>query len=140
MDEKKEIVSSETPAGNTVHPFSEANPPVERPEDQHDRDVKLEVTSGEEELEEEDLYKPLKMDESIAHESNPLTVRAVVVGIILGCLVNASNLYLGKCLLFARRVSSIPAHRPSHHRSQDWFQLQRQHVRCHLRLRYPQVL
>lgn len=95
MEEKKEVVSSETPAGNTVRPFSESNPPIERPEDQHDRDVKLEVTSGEEELEEEDLYLPLKMDDSIPHEPNPLTIRAVVVGIMLGCLVNASNLYLG---------------------------------------------
>ncbi|KAM7215417.1 OPT oligopeptide transporter domain containing protein [Rhypophila decipiens] len=95
MDEKKEIVSKETPAGNTVHPFSESNPPIERPEDQPDHDVKLEMHSDEEEVVEEDLYKPLVMDESIAHEANPLTVRAVVVGIILGCLVNASNLYLG---------------------------------------------
>ncbi|KAI3320458.1 OPT superfamily oligopeptide transporter [Xylariaceae sp. AK1471] len=47
-------------------------------------------------LEEElDLYVPLKMDPSIPHESNPLTVRAVIVGILLGALVNASNLYLG---------------------------------------------
>ncbi|KAI0127548.1 OPT superfamily oligopeptide transporter [Xylariales sp. AK1849] len=45
--------------------------------------------------EELDLYVPLKMDADIPHEANPLTVRAVIVGIILGCLVNASNLYLG---------------------------------------------
>jgi hypothetical protein len=51
---------------------------------------------AEEEIDEElDLYKPLKMHESVAHEPNPLTIRAVVVGIVLGCLVNASNLYLG---------------------------------------------
>lgn len=35
------------------------------------------------------------MDPSIPHEANPLTFRAVVVGIILGTLVSASNLYLG---------------------------------------------
>jgi hypothetical protein len=46
--------------------------------------------------EELDLYVPLKMDPSIPHEPHPLTVRAVVVGILLGALVNASNLYLGK--------------------------------------------
>ncbi len=29
------------------------------------------------------------------HEKNPLTIRAVIVGVILGSLVNASNVYLG---------------------------------------------
>lgn len=48
-----------------------------------------------EEHKEEDLYRPLKMDENIPHEENILTVRAIVVGCILGSLVNASNLYLG---------------------------------------------
>ncbi|KAH9886166.1 OPT oligopeptide transporter protein-domain-containing protein [Xylariomycetidae sp. FL2044] len=50
---------------------------------------------GEVELEEEDLYAPLKMADEIPYEPNPLTIRAVIVGIALGCLVNASNLYLG---------------------------------------------
>ncbi|TQN67267.1 putative metal-nicotianamine transporter YSL5 [Colletotrichum shisoi] len=44
---------------------------------------------------EEDLYRPLLMDPNIPHEANILTVRAIVVGCILGSLVNASNLYLG---------------------------------------------
>ncbi|GKT85730.1 oligopeptide transporter [Colletotrichum tofieldiae] len=48
-----------------------------------------------EEHKEEDLYRPLLMDPSIPHEENILTVRAVVIGCILGSLVNASNLYLG---------------------------------------------
>ncbi|KAK8096932.1 oligopeptide transporter [Apiospora kogelbergensis] len=42
-----------------------------------------------------DLYKPLPRLEGVPDEENPLTVRAVVVGIILGSLVNASNVYLG---------------------------------------------
>ncbi|KAI2621040.1 OPT oligopeptide transporter protein-domain-containing protein [Xylaria nigripes] len=42
-----------------------------------------------------DLYVPLKLDPNIPYEENPLTIRAVVVGIFLGALVNASNLYLG---------------------------------------------
>lgn len=42
-----------------------------------------------------DLYKPFPIDETTPYEENILTIRAVVVGIILGCLVNASNLYLG---------------------------------------------
>ncbi|KAI1102945.1 oligopeptide transporter [Jackrogersella minutella] len=42
-----------------------------------------------------DLYVPLKMEGRIVDDHNPLTIRAVLVGIILGSLVNASNLYLG---------------------------------------------
>ncbi|KAJ2982152.1 hypothetical protein NUW58_g6502 [Xylaria curta] len=55
-------------------------------------DVKVDEKETNEEL---DLYIPLKMDPNIPHEPNPLTIRAVVVGIVLGALVNASNLYLG---------------------------------------------
>jgi hypothetical protein len=55
-----------------------------------------EVLKVEEIQEDLDLYVPLKLDEAIPYEPNPLTLRAVVVGIILGSLVNASNLYLGK--------------------------------------------
>ncbi|KAI1654607.1 oligopeptide transporter [Daldinia decipiens] len=54
--------------------------------------VDVDVQAIEEDL---DLYVPLKMDGSIADEHDPLTARAVIVGIILGSLVNASNLYLG---------------------------------------------
>ncbi|KAI0392605.1 OPT oligopeptide transporter protein-domain-containing protein [Xylariaceae sp. FL0594] len=54
------------------------------------------VAIDEKEVPEElDLYVPLIMDPKIPYEPNPLTIRAVVVGIILGALVNASNLYLG---------------------------------------------
>ncbi|KAH6655211.1 OPT oligopeptide transporter protein-domain-containing protein [Truncatella angustata] len=42
-----------------------------------------------------DLYQPLPNIEGVAEEENPLTVRAIVVGVILGSLVNASNIYLG---------------------------------------------
>jgi hypothetical protein len=42
-----------------------------------------------------DLYVPLPMDLGLEPETNILTFRAVFVGIILGALVNASNLYLG---------------------------------------------
>ncbi|RYO85675.1 hypothetical protein DL764_009122 [Monosporascus ibericus] len=56
-------------------------------------DAKIDVGSvAEEDI---DLYVPLKLDGSVTHRDNPLTARAVLVGIILGCLVNASNLYLG---------------------------------------------
>lgn len=42
-----------------------------------------------------DLYRPLPVAADAPEEENPLTVRALVVGIILGSLVNASNIYLG---------------------------------------------
>ncbi|RSL51291.1 hypothetical protein CEP54_011503 [Fusarium duplospermum] len=42
-----------------------------------------------------DLFTSFPMPKGIEPEPNPLTVRAVVVGIILGSLVNASNVYLG---------------------------------------------
>ena len=51
-----------------------------------------------EELEEAevlDLYKPFPLDPNIPHEEHILTVRAIVVGLILGSLVNCSNVYLG---------------------------------------------
>ena len=49
-------------------------------------------------LEEEplDLYKPFPITEDIVIEDNILTIRAIFVGVILGSLVNASNLYLGR--------------------------------------------
>lgn len=53
---------------------------------------------------EEDLYRPLVMDPNIPHEESILTVRAVVVGCILGSLVNASNLYLGTLTAVSRRL------------------------------------
>ena len=42
-----------------------------------------------------DLYVPLPMDLGLQEETNILSFRAVLVGTILGALVNASNLYLG---------------------------------------------
>ncbi|KAI0138722.1 oligopeptide transporter [Hypoxylon sp. NC0597] len=54
--------------------------------------VDVDVLSVEADL---DLYVPLKMEGGIVDEHDPLTIRAVIVGIILGSLVNASNLYLG---------------------------------------------
>ncbi|KAK6330475.1 hypothetical protein TWF696_003366 [Orbilia brochopaga] len=42
-----------------------------------------------------DIYAPFPIDEGAREEGNILTVRAVVVGCILGALVNASNVYLG---------------------------------------------
>ncbi|KAI0976478.1 OPT oligopeptide transporter protein-domain-containing protein [Xylaria arbuscula] len=66
--------------------------PTEVQADEKYDDIKVDEKEIEEDL---DLYVPLKMDPNIPHEANPLTIRAVVVGILLGALVNASNLYLG---------------------------------------------
>ncbi|KAI0103793.1 OPT oligopeptide transporter protein-domain-containing protein [Nemania sp. FL0031] len=70
---------------------SAPSPTEEKVDDKYD-DVKVDEKEMEEEL---DLYVPLKMDPNLPYEPNPLTIRAVVVGILLGALVNASNLYLG---------------------------------------------
>ncbi|KAH8814856.1 OPT oligopeptide transporter protein-domain-containing protein [Xylogone sp. PMI_703] len=53
------------------------------------------VNSLKQEPETLDLYKPFPIDPSHPVEEHILTFRAVVTGIVLGCLVNASNLYLG---------------------------------------------
>ncbi|KAL0938504.1 oligopeptide transporter [Colletotrichum truncatum] len=42
-----------------------------------------------------DLFSPFPEVKGIEPEENPLTVRAVLTGVVLGSLVNASNVYLG---------------------------------------------
>lgn len=63
------------------------------PREGHDQNSLKEELVEEVEL---DLYSPLPIDPTIPVEEQILTVRAIVVGCILGGLVNASNLYLGK--------------------------------------------
>lgn len=46
--------------------------------------------------EEVDIFSPLPDLHTHEPEEMPLTFRAIVVGLILGSLVNASNVYLGK--------------------------------------------
>lgn len=48
--------------------------------------------------EEADLFSPLPDVKNAEPEGHPLTVRAVLVGLVLGSLVNASNVYLGTFL------------------------------------------
>jgi hypothetical protein len=43
-----------------------------------------------------DLYMPFPIDPTHEYEPNILTLRSLLTGIVLGSLVNASNLYLGK--------------------------------------------
>lgn len=104
MATEKEVMADTAPHTG-VHPFAESNPPVENTSQLHvnEKNEKNETmvhnddlkSEGSTEVEEEDLYMPLKMDPNVPHEENPLTFRAVAVGCLLGFLVNASNLYLG---------------------------------------------
>ena len=66
-----------------------ANP---APRGDHDQNSLKEELLEEEVL---DLYKPFPINDQIAAEDHILTIRAIVTGVILGSLVNASNLYLG---------------------------------------------
>jgi hypothetical protein len=59
-------------------------------------DVKIDLDS-EGDVDITDIFKPLPPLEGVPAEPNPLTVRAVLVGLVLGSLVNASNVYLGEC-------------------------------------------
>lgn len=58
-----------------------------------DVDLKSETTEGDEPI--TDLFANFPPLKGVPEEPNPLTVRAVIVGILLGSLVNASNVYLG---------------------------------------------
>lgn len=73
----------------------EKTPVVGKEGDEKVNIIDVDVQAIEEDL---DLYVPLKMEGSIVDEHDPLTARAVIVGILLGSLVNASNLYLGELL------------------------------------------
>ncbi|KAI1503296.1 OPT oligopeptide transporter protein-domain-containing protein [Biscogniauxia marginata] len=80
-----------------VRTANSADHAVESPVNEKEFDEKTEGIKDDDGESEEvlDLYVPLKMDPNLPFEANPLTIRAVFVGICLGCLVNASNLYLG---------------------------------------------
>ena len=43
-----------------------------------------------------DLFSPLPPLKGVQEEQAPLTIRSVTVGVVLGTLVNASNVYLGE--------------------------------------------
>ncbi|SPO05120.1 related to permeases - unknown function [Cephalotrichum gorgonifer] len=81
----------------------EVTPPAVSPEYQQEKEKEAGLYENDadlkpEEVEDEavaDLYAPLPELKGIRKEENPLTIRAVVVGVVLGSLVNASNVYLG---------------------------------------------
>lgn len=103
MDEKQALEANAAAAA--VRPFSESQPPFENSPDIKEHKVSIEKAGTDlGDNDEDDLYRPLLMDPSIPHEENPLTIRAVVVGCILGSLVCASNLYLGG---LTRRIAHV---------------------------------
>ncbi|CAM1504556.1 Fc.00g021470.m01.CDS01 [Cosmosporella sp. VM-42] len=57
-----------------------------------DIDLKSETDAGDDIT---DLFSCFPIPKGIEPEENPLTARAVITGIVLGSLVNASNVYLG---------------------------------------------
>ena len=69
----------------TPEKYDEKNPSI---------DIKSETSEGDPPI--TDLFTSFPPLKGVPPEENPLTVRAVVVGILLGSLVNASNVYLGR--------------------------------------------
>lgn len=81
-------------------------PTLEKEMNEKELDVKVSAEAVEPDI---DLYVPLQMEGGIVDEHSPLTIRAVLVGIILGSLVNASNLYLGLKTGFTFQASMFGA-------------------------------
>jgi hypothetical protein len=80
-----------------------------------------------------DLYAPFPIDPNVPHEDNPLTIRAVIVGMILGTLVNASNLYLGMFSLLTEKYIIL-----IHSRFENWVHFLSYYLWSYLWLRYHQ--
>lgn len=57
-----------------------------------------------------DTFIPFPALKGVPEEASPLTTRAVVVGIILGSLVNASNVYLGESSVMSHLRASTDDH------------------------------
>lgn len=55
-----------------------------------------------------DLFTSFPPSKGVEPEPNPLTVRAVLTGIVLGSLVNASNVYLGKRASYFMAIYYLP--------------------------------
>lgn len=77
--------------------IARAGAPTYDEKNPQDQDVDRKSDSEEEEAI-TDLFASFPPAKGVAHEENPLTARAVLIGIVLGSLVNASNVYLGEHL------------------------------------------
>lgn len=71
----------------------------DHPSPYDDKDATVDIDSKSDSSGEDDritdLFVPFPPAKGVAFEPNPFSARAVVIGIILGSLVNASNVYLG---------------------------------------------
>ncbi|SPJ76324.1 related to permeases - unknown function [Fusarium torulosum] len=74
-------------------PEDTLQPGYDEKEPHIDLDLKSEADSEDDRI--TDLFSSFPPAKGVEHEPNPLTARAVIVGIVLGSLVNASNVYLG---------------------------------------------
>lgn len=74
-------------------PEDSLQPGYDEKEPHIDLDLKSEADSEDDRI--TDLFSSFPPSKGVEHEPNPLTARAVIVGIVLGSLVNASNVYLG---------------------------------------------
>ncbi|RYP38062.1 hypothetical protein DL766_001141 [Monosporascus sp. MC13-8B] len=83
------------PVSDTAAPDREASYTEPASHLATDDPLKVEVDVSEQEPELEDIFKPLPPLPGVPAESDPLTFRAVITGIVLGSLVNAANVYLG---------------------------------------------
>ena len=88
-----------------MSPQERPEAPLESPPVIHEKDAvgpfeketELKQESDDENEEEvRDLFVPLPPLKGVQEEQSPLTIRAVLVGVVLGTLVNASNVYLGE--------------------------------------------
>ncbi|KAM0438475.1 hypothetical protein ACHAPT_001224 [Fusarium lateritium] len=80
-------------AVETVAPEDSVQPTYSEKIPHSDVDLKSDTDGEDERI--TDLFSSFPPPKGVEHEANPLTVRAVLVGVILGSLVNASNVYLG---------------------------------------------
>lgn len=77
---------------------------------ENETELKPEAESDNEDI--RDLFVPLPPLKGVQEEESILTFRSVAVGVVLGTLVNASNVYLGKL------VSASSARSPA--LADDW--------------------
>ncbi len=91
------------PPVTMVGTFADAQPVVDEKKGGHEEvthtvdltNTKSESGGSTDEDAVEDLYVPLPRNTALPDEDHILTIRAISVGIVLGALINASNLYLG---------------------------------------------
>ncbi|KAF5547476.1 metal-nicotianamine transporter YSL11 [Fusarium mexicanum] len=88
------VVPDRVPEDTLQPRYDETTQPrYDEKEPHFDMDLKSEADSEDDRI--TDLFSSFPPAKGVEHEPNPLTARAVIVGIILGSLVNASNVYLG---------------------------------------------